>query len=77
LCWAFQPPKSFRKRFDPISLSLTPPPPHHPNPPHHNHHPQAPKQEDFAEPPYRGVIHMIIGGSSVDFDTKRQKRDHY
>jgi hypothetical protein len=22
LCWAFQPPKSFRKRFDPISLSL-------------------------------------------------------
>jgi hypothetical protein len=21
LCWAFQPPKSFRKRFDPISLS--------------------------------------------------------
>jgi hypothetical protein len=24
LCWAFQPPKSFRKRFDPISLSLKP-----------------------------------------------------
>jgi transposase InsO family protein len=23
LCWAFQPPKSFRKRFDPISLSIT------------------------------------------------------
>jgi hypothetical protein len=23
LCWAFQPPKSFRKRFDPISLSVT------------------------------------------------------
>jgi hypothetical protein len=21
LCWAIQPPKSFRKRFDPISLS--------------------------------------------------------
>jgi hypothetical protein len=37
----------------------------------------APKQEDFAEPPYRGVIHMINGGSSVDFDTKRQKKDHY
>jgi hypothetical protein len=52
------------------------PPPHHPNPHHHNH-PQAPKQEDFAEQPYRGVIHMIIGGSSVDFETKRQKRDHY
>jgi hypothetical protein len=39
--------------------------------------PQAPKQEDFAEQPYRGVIHMIIGGSSVDFEMKRQKRDHY
>jgi hypothetical protein len=24
LCWAFQPPKSFRKRFDPISLSKVP-----------------------------------------------------
>jgi hypothetical protein len=24
LCWAIQPPKSFRKRFDPISLSLVP-----------------------------------------------------
>jgi hypothetical protein len=22
LCWAIQPPKSFRKRFDPISLSM-------------------------------------------------------
>jgi hypothetical protein len=39
--------------------------------------PQEPKQEDFAEQPYRGVIHMITEGSSVDFDTKRQKRDHY
>jgi hypothetical protein len=39
--------------------------------------PQAPKQEDFAEQPYRGVIHMITGGSSVDFETKRQKMDHY
>jgi hypothetical protein len=37
----------------------------------------APKQEDFANQPYRGVIHMITGGSSADFDTKRQKRDHY
>jgi hypothetical protein len=52
------------------------PPPHHPNPQHHNH-PQAPKQEDFVEQPYRGVIHMITRGSSVDFETKRQKRDHY
>jgi hypothetical protein len=39
--------------------------------------PQAPKQEDFADQPYRGVIHMIIRGSSVDFETKWQKRDHY
>jgi hypothetical protein len=23
LCWAIQPPKSFRKRFDPISLSIS------------------------------------------------------
>jgi hypothetical protein len=55
---------------------LPPPPPHHQNPQHHNH-PQAPKQEDFTEQPYRGVIHMITGGSSVDFEMKRQKRDHY
>jgi hypothetical protein len=54
----------------------TTPPPHHQNPPHH-HHPQAPKQEDFTEPPYQGVIHMITRGSSVDFDTKQQKKDHY
>jgi hypothetical protein len=51
-------------------------PSHQPNP-HHQNHPQAPKQEDFADQPYRGVIHMITGGSSVDFETKRQKRDHY
>jgi hypothetical protein len=35
------------------------------------------QEEDFAEQPYCGVIHMIIRGSSVDFDTKRQKKDHY
>jgi hypothetical protein len=52
------------------------PPPHQPNP-HHQNHPQAPKQEDFADQPYREVIHIITGGSSVDFETKRQKRDHY
>jgi hypothetical protein len=45
--------------------------------PHHQNHPPAPKQEDFADQPYRGVIHMITEGSSVDFETKRQKRDHY
>jgi hypothetical protein len=44
---------------------------------HHPNHPQAPKQEDFADQPYHGVIHMITGGSSADFYTKRQKRDHY
>jgi hypothetical protein len=55
---------------------LPPPHPHQPNI-HHPNHPQAPKQEDFADQPYHGVIHMITGGSSIDFDTKRQKRDHY
>jgi hypothetical protein len=59
-----------------------PPPPYihapAPHPQHHAYqHPHAPKQEDFADQPYRGVIHMITGGSSTDFDTKRQKRDHY
>jgi hypothetical protein len=39
--------------------------------------PQAPKQGDFADQPYRGVIHMITRRSSVDLETKRQKRDHY
>jgi hypothetical protein len=52
----------------PASASTKPTPPKSP---------QAPKQEDFTDQPYRGVIHMITGGSSVDFDTKRQKRDHY
>jgi hypothetical protein len=59
-------------------VQIVPPPP---PPPHQQHqnipHPHAPKQEDFADQPYRGVIHMITGGSSTDFDTKRQKRDHY
>jgi hypothetical protein len=62
-------------------VQIVPPPlpPPHPQQQniHHPNHPQAPKQEDFADQPYRGVIHMITGGSSVDFDTKRQKRDHY
>jgi hypothetical protein len=59
-----------------IPPPLPPPHPHQPNI-HHPNHPQAPKQEDFADQLYCGVIHMITGGSSVDFDTKRQKRDHY
>jgi hypothetical protein len=60
----------------PRPRSASPPHPQQQNI-HHPNHPQAPKQEDFADQPYRGVIHMITGGSSVDFDTKRQKRDHY
>jgi hypothetical protein len=52
------------------------PPPHQPNR-HHKNNPQATKHEDFADPPYHGVIHMITRGSSVDFETKWQKRDHY
>jgi hypothetical protein len=51
---------------------LPPPPPHHQNPP-----PPASKQEDFADQPCQGVIHMITRGSSSKFDTKRQKKDHY
>jgi hypothetical protein len=53
-------------------IQVLPPPPHRQNPP-----PPAPKQEDFAEQPFRGVIHMIIEVSSIDFNTKRQKKDHY
>jgi hypothetical protein len=70
------PNHAYQHRQEVQVLPPPPPPPHHPNPHHHNH-PQAPKQEDFAEQPYRGVIHMITEGSSVDFETKRQKRDHY
>jgi hypothetical protein len=64
---------------------------HHPQPYNHGHaqhlpnhayqHHQevqvVPKQEDFTDQPYRGAIHMITGGSSVDFEMKRQKRDQY
>jgi hypothetical protein len=53
---------------------LPPPPSHHQNPPPP---PPAPKQEDFADPPFRGVIHMITGGSSSEFDTKWKKKEHY
>jgi hypothetical protein len=51
-------------------VQIVPPPP---PPPHQQHQniPHAPKQEDFADQPYHGVIHMITGGSSTDFDTKR------
>jgi hypothetical protein len=64
------------RRYNSYHPPLLPPHPHQPNI-HHPNHPQAPKQEDSVDQPYRGVIHMITGGSSVDFDTKRQKRDHY
>jgi hypothetical protein len=46
-------------------IQVIPPPPHHQNPP-----PPAPKQEDFAEQPFRVVIHMITGGLSADINTK-------
>jgi hypothetical protein len=36
-----------------------------------------PKQEDFADQPFQGVFHMITEGSSSEFDTKWQKKDHY
>jgi hypothetical protein len=53
-------------------VQIVPPPPPPPHQQQQNiHHPQAPKQEDFTDQPYRGVIHMITGGSSADFDTKR------
>jgi hypothetical protein len=47
-----------------VQILPPPPPPPHPQHPniHHPNHPQAPKQEDFADQPYRGVIHMITGG---------------
>jgi hypothetical protein len=51
-----------------------PPPPHHQNqlPP-----PPAPKQADFTDQPFRGIIHMITKGTSSKFDTKWQKKEHY
>jgi hypothetical protein len=67
-CVSAPPRGTSRTTPTPASASTKPTPPKSP---------QAPKQEDFADQPYRGVIHMITRGSSVDFDTKRQKRDHY
>jgi hypothetical protein len=58
-----------------VILALPPPPP-----PHHQNQPPpppAPKQEDFADQPFQGVIRMITGGSSYEFDTKGQKKEHY
>jgi hypothetical protein len=45
-------------------VQIVPPPP---PPPHQQHQniPHAPKQEDFADQPYRGVIHMITGGPAL------------
>jgi hypothetical protein len=48
-----------------LALSSPPPPP------------PLPKQGDFADQPFKGVIHMISGGSGSEFETKRQKKDHY
>jgi hypothetical protein len=76
---AQHPPNHVYQHRQEVQVVPPPLPPLHPHQPniHHPNHPQAPKQEDFADQPYRGVIHMITVGSSVDFDTKRQKRDHY
>jgi hypothetical protein len=73
------PPHHSYQHHQEVQIVPPPPPPPHPQQQniHHHNHPQAPKQEDFADQPYRGVIHMITGGSSIDFDMKRQKRDHY
>jgi hypothetical protein len=80
-CPALHPPHHAYQHHQEVQIVPPPPPPPPPHPQqqniHHHNHPQAPKQEDFADQPYCGVIHMITGGSSVDFDTKRQKRDHY
>jgi hypothetical protein len=67
------PPHHAYQHHQEVQILPPPPPPPHPQQQniHHPNHPQAPKQEDFADQPYRGVIHMITGGSSVDFDTKR------
>jgi hypothetical protein len=67
------PPLHAYQHHQEVQILPPPPPPLHPQQQniHHPNHPQAPKQEDFADQPYRGVIHMITGGSSVDFDTKR------
>jgi hypothetical protein len=70
---ALHPPHHAYQHHQEVQIVAPPPPP----PPEQTHNPHAPKQEDFADQPYRGVIHMITGGSSADFDTKRQKRDHY
>jgi hypothetical protein len=44
-------------------VQIVPPPPPPPHQQQQNiHHPHAPKQEDFADQPFRGVIHMITGG---------------
>jgi hypothetical protein len=71
-----QHPPNHAYKHQEVQIVPPPPPPLHPQQPN-IHHPHAPKQEDFADQSYRGVIHMITGGSSTDFDTKRQKRDHY
>jgi hypothetical protein len=44
-------------------VQIVPPPPPPPHQQQQNiHHPHAPKQEDFSDQPYRGVIHMITRG---------------
>jgi hypothetical protein len=61
---AQHPPNHAYQHHQEVQIVPPPLPPPDPPPPHipHPHHPQAPKQEDFADQPYRGVIHMITGG---------------
>jgi hypothetical protein len=58
---AQHPPNHAYQHHQEVQIVPPPLPPPHPQQPN-IHHPQAPKQEDFADQPYRGVIHMITGG---------------
>jgi hypothetical protein len=61
---AQHPPNHAYQHHQEVQIIPPPLPPSHPHQPniHHPNHPQAPKQEDFADQPYRGVIHMITRG---------------
>jgi hypothetical protein len=61
---AQHPPNHAYQHHQEVQIVPPPLPPPHPQQPniHHPNHPQAPKQEDFADQPYRGVIHMITRG---------------
>jgi hypothetical protein len=60
---AQHPPNHAYQHHQEVQIVPPPLPPPHPQQPniHHPNHSQAPKQEDFADQLYRGVIHMITG----------------